>query len=83
MKITKDQEKIVLNALTDSYLAIENELLGVGKEKYEYVPSEHWRQLKGIKGILEANKKLLSEWDMNIIKSCEIFLKEKREKGIK
>jgi hypothetical protein len=83
MKITKDQEKIILNALTDSYLAIENELLGVGKEKYEYVPSEHWRQLKGIKGILEANKKLLSEWDMNIIKSCEIFLKEKREKGIK
>ena len=83
MKITKKQEKIVLNALTDSYLAIENELLGVGKEKYEYVPSEHWRQLKGIKGILEANKKLLSEWDMNIIKSCEIFLKEKREKGIK
>ena len=83
MKITKSQEQIVLNALTDSYLAIENELLGVGKEKYEYVPSEHWRQLKGIKGILEANKKLLSEWDMNIIKSCEIFLKEKREKGIK
>jgi len=83
MKITKKQEKIVLNALTDSYLAIENELLGVGKEKYEYVPSEHWKQLKGIKEILEANKKLLSEWDMNIIKSCEIFLKEKREKGIK
>ena len=83
MKITKKQEKIVLNALTDSYLAIENELLGVGKEKYEYVPSEHWKQLKGIKEILEENKELLSEWDMNIIKSCEIFLKEKREKGIK
>ena len=83
MKITKKQEKIVLNALTDSYLAIENELLGVGKEKYEYVPSEHWKQLKGIKEILEANKKLLSEWDMNIIKSCKMFLKEKREKGIK
>jgi len=29
MKITKSQEQIVLNALTDSYLAIENELLGV------------------------------------------------------
>ena len=25
MKITKDQEQIVLNALTDSYLMIENE----------------------------------------------------------
>ena len=83
MKITKSQEQIILNALTDSYLAIENELLSIGKEKYEYVPSEHWRQLKGIKEVLEANKKLLSEWDMNIIKSCKMFLKEKREKGIK
>ena len=83
MKITKKQEKIVLNALTDSYLAIENELLSIGKEKYEYIPKSHWKQLKGIKEILEANKKLLSEWDMNIIKSCKMFLKEKREKGIK
>jgi len=83
MKITKKQEKIVLNALTDSYLAIENELLSIGKEKYEYIPKSHWKQLRGIKEILEENKKLLSEWDMNIIKSCEIFLKEKREKGIK
>ena len=83
MKITKDQEKIVLNALTDSYLMIENELLSVGKEKYEYIPKSHWRQLKGIKEVLETNRKLLSEWDMNIIKSCKMFLKEKREKGIK
>jgi len=83
MKITKSQEQIVLNALTDSYLAIENELLSIGKEKYEYIPKSHWKQLRGIKEILEENKELLSEWDMNIIKSCEIFLKEKREKGIK
>jgi len=83
MKITKSQEQIVLNALTDSYLAIENELLSVGKEKYGYVPKSHWRQLKGIKEVLETNRKLLSEWDMNIIKSCKMFLKEKREKGIK
>ena len=83
MKITKKQEKIVLNALTDSYLAIENELLSIGKEKYEYIPKSHWKQLRGIKEILEENKELLSEWDMNIIKSCKMFLKEKREKGIK
>ena len=83
MKITKKQEQIILNALTDSYLVIENELLSVGKEKYEYIPKSHWKQLKGIKEILETNKKLLSEWDMNIIKSCKMFLREKREKGIK
>ena len=56
MKITKKQEKIVLNALTDSYLAIENELLSIGKEKYEYIPKSHWKQLRGIKEILEENK---------------------------
>ena len=83
MKITKKQEQIILNALTDSYLAIENELESISEDAYEYVPESHWKQLEGIKEILEANRKLLSEWDMNIIKSCKMFLKEKREKGIK
>jgi len=82
MKITKDQEQTVLNALTDSYLAIENELLSVGKEKYEYIPKSHWKQLEGIKEILKANKKLLSELDMSIIRSCEMLLKEKPKKSI-
>ena len=83
MKITKDQEQIVLNALTDSYLMIENELESISEDAYEYIPKSHWKQLRGIKEILEENKELLSEWDMNIIKSCKMFLKEKREKGIK
>ena len=61
MKITKKQEKIVLNALTDSYLAIENELLSIGKEKYEYIPKSHWKQLRGIKEILEENKEFINE----------------------
>jgi|GEM_PF-5335320 len=82
MKITKDQEKIVLNALTDSYLMIENELESISEDAYEYVPESHWKQLEGIKEILKANKKLLSELDMSIIRSCEMLLKEKPKKSI-
>ncbi len=82
MKITKEQEQIVLNALTDSYLMIENELESLSKDKYEYVPESHWRQLKGIKEILEANKELLSELDISVIRSCEMFLREKPKRCI-
>ena len=58
MKITKDQEKIVLNALTDSYLMIENELESISEDAYEFVPESHWKQLKGIKEILDEKKQL-------------------------
>ena len=44
MKITKDQEQIVLNALTDSYLMIENELESISEDAYEYIPKSHWKQ---------------------------------------
>jgi hypothetical protein len=82
MKITKDQEKIVLNALTDSYLMIENELESISEDAYEYVPESHWKQLEGIKEILEANKELLSELDMSTIRSCEMFLRERPKKSV-
>lgn len=77
MEITKNQERVVLNALMDSYLKSRNDIDSIQEGVYEFNPKAHWEQLEGVKEILEENKELLSEVDMDILEDCKIFLKKK------